>query len=164
MSSFSWAQTIYSTLLLNSNAFSLQICNNLRGNKQALQWYKIYWQEALLQQRKNQPNKHKFPYCCAKFINCLFCVLGGKSHSCSLLVMFFSNLSMISDLSCVSWRGPGHLSAADKPLTVLHSHSDPQMNYQPKSQLPFSPLLHNANYNTTCSFGKQHLSLNTHLF
>lgn len=38
-----------------ANAFSFQMCQHLKGNKQVFQWYEIYRQEAFLQQRSNRP-------------------------------------------------------------------------------------------------------------
>lgn len=43
-----------------ANPFSLPVWLDFRRNEQAFQQYKMYCQEALLQQRNNQPNTNFF--------------------------------------------------------------------------------------------------------
>lgn len=70
-----------------ANPFSLPVWLDFRRNEQAFQQYKMYCQEALLQQRNNQPNtnfftlyvKFTYTFSCAektwKIIPLSFCIL-----------------------------------------------------------------------------------------
>lgn len=53
---------------------SLQMALFKRGIKEAFPQYKIYYEEALLEQRYNQPNTQFFNFCDI-FINFLLCQL-----------------------------------------------------------------------------------------
>src|SRR4029434_10636030 len=64
LANLSWAQPTYSALLLIPQMHVPYKCGTIKkGNKQAFQRYKIYCQEALLQQRNNLPNTNVLTFC-----------------------------------------------------------------------------------------------------
>lgn len=97
-----------------TNAPSLKIWHHLKGKWTGFPMFKIYCQEALIQQRNNLPNIHLLTFC-AMFMTCFvavsfFFVRHEETHTCVVLELQKLPLWVLKFTFFARFRSNSHLA------------------------------------------------------